>query len=73
MGRHPMTREAACILVVDDHGPSLMKMSMAVQALGHKVETARNGIEALSAMTRQNFDLLLLDIEMPELAFLRSG
>lgn len=57
----------ARILVVDDHGTSRMKMSMAVRALGHDVETATNGVEALEAMTRQNFDLLLLDIEMPEL------
>ncbi len=44
-----------------------MKMSMAVKALGHEVETANDGVQALEAMTRTSFDLLLLDIEMPEL------
>lgn len=66
-GGFAMTDRPANILVVDDHGTSRMKMSMAVRALGHTVDTATNGVEALQFLENQEFDLMLLDIEMPEL------
>lgn len=62
-----MTDFPARALVVDDHGTSRLKMSMAVRALGHDVDTATNGLEALEFLEKQDFDIVLLDIEMPEL------
>lgn len=62
-----MSETPARVLVVDDHGTSRLKMSMAVRALGHDVDTAANGIEALQYLHQQEFDIVLLDIEMPEL------
>ena len=59
--------ETSTILVVDDHATNRMKISMAVRALGHEVETANDGVEALQMLRNHNFDLLLLDIEMPNL------
>ena len=59
--------ESSTILVVDDHATNRMKISMAVRALGHEVETANDGVEALQMLRDHSFDLLLLDIEMPNL------
>jgi CheY-like chemotaxis protein len=32
---------------------------------GHRVSVAANGLEALEALERQSFDLVLMDIQMP--------
>ena len=40
---------------------------MAVRALGHEAEQAENGVVALEMMRAQPFDLILLDIVMPEM------
>lgn len=55
------------VLVVDDHPTNRLKLSLAVQALGHATELARNGIEALERLRAGRFDLVLLDIVMPEM------
>jgi two-component system, sensor histidine kinase and response regulator len=34
---------------------------------GHRVSIANNGIEALSAIDRQSFDVVLMDVQMPEM------
>jgi class 3 adenylate cyclase/CheY-like chemotaxis protein len=55
------------VLVVDDHLTNRLKLSMAVKNLGHTVELAENGLQALELLRAQAFDLVLLDILMPEL------
>jgi CheY-like chemotaxis protein len=34
---------------------------------GHSVHVAENGIEAVEAFKNHNFDLILMDVEMPEM------
>ena len=53
------------VLVVDDHATDRLKMSMAVKNLGHDVEAAENGKEAMSKLNGADFDLVLLDLWMP--------
>ena len=55
------------MLVVDDHPTVRMKLSLAVQALGHTAEEAVDGEDALSRLERGGIDLVLLDIVMPRL------
>ena len=53
------------VLVVDDE-PALRKTIRAsLAASGYTVEEAGNGGEALGAIQRQPFDLVLLDVNMP--------
>src|SRR5262249_39250773 len=38
-----------------------------LQKRGHTVTLARSGVEALTAMESQSFDLVLMDVQMPEM------
>ena len=55
------------ILVVDDHRTTRMKLSLGLKQQGHTVAEAENGREALEKLRADPFDLVLLDIMMPEL------
>ena len=55
------------VLVVDDHATDRLKLSMAIKRLGHRVEAAAAGPEALEMMGESQFDLVLLDLLMPEM------
>jgi len=62
-----MKSQPGYILVVDDSPTIRMKLSFDLETQGHSVTTARNGREALTLMQEQAFDLVLLDILMPEM------
>jgi len=55
------------ILVVDDHPTTRLKLSLGLQKQGHTVAEAENGVQALEILRSDSFDLLLLDIVMPEM------
>ena len=55
------------LLVVDDDDGNREMLSRRLARLGHQVTTAVNGREALELLSRAPFDVMLLDIEMPEL------
>lgn len=55
------------ILVVDDHKPNRLKLSLGLKKQGHTVDVAENGRDALDKLRAQPFDLVLLDIMMPEM------
>jgi signal transduction histidine kinase/DNA-binding response OmpR family regulator/HPt (histidine-containing phosphotransfer) domain-containing protein len=55
------------VLLAED---GLANQRVAVELLnqrGHTVVVAKNGIEALEALQRDDFDLILMDIQMPEM------
>ncbi|HWQ20068.1 MAG TPA: PAS domain S-box protein, partial [Methanotrichaceae archaeon] len=60
--RHPLK-----ILVVEDN---LVNQKVAVRMLermGYRADIASNGLEVLQALERQHYDLVLMDIQMPEM------
>jgi class 3 adenylate cyclase len=57
----------ARLLVVDDNKVNRLLLARNVELQGHHVTTAENGRVALETLRREAFDLLLLDIEMPEM------
>ncbi|MDX1562275.1 MAG: EAL domain-containing protein [Gammaproteobacteria bacterium] len=59
--------EALRILIVDDDVTALMMMAEALGNAGYDVVEASNGVEALKEFRERSPDLVLLDIEMPEL------
>jgi sigma-B regulation protein RsbU (phosphoserine phosphatase) len=63
-----MNPSTTSILVVDDIPENRDLLARRLKRLGvGYVEEAVNGIEALAAIERKNFDLVLLDIMMPEM------
>jgi len=62
-----MTTAYGSILVVDDNRMNRLKLFLALQQQGHAVSQAENGREALAMIKTQSFDLVLLDIVMPEM------
>ena len=57
----------ATVALVDDDRNILRSVSMALEAEGFRVRTFRDGAEALTALTHQPADLVVLDIKMPRL------
>ena len=57
----------ASILVVDDQPQILESMQMTLGLAGYRVCTADTGIGALSILQTQLIDLIITDIEMPQL------
>jgi adenylate cyclase len=55
------------LLVVDDNRVNRLLLGRALEQLGHTVTFAENGREALVALAKRPVDLVLLDIEMPEM------
>jgi adenylate cyclase len=53
--------------VVDDNRVNRLLLGRALEQLGYAVTFAENGREALETLRRRAVDLVLLDIEMPEL------
>jgi DNA-binding response OmpR family regulator len=55
------------ILVVDDTEPNLRLLRALLTGAGYEVVTANCGTEGIAAATREQPDLILLDIMMPDL------
>jgi len=53
--------------VVDDNRVNRLLIGRALEQLGHRVTFAENGREALQELRQRAVDLVLLDIEMPEM------
>ena len=55
------------IALVDDEQSILASVSLALEAEGYEVDTFHNGLEALNALEKNNYDLGLFDIKMPKM------
>jgi sigma-B regulation protein RsbU (phosphoserine phosphatase) len=63
----PETSPGGLLLVVDDNEMNRDMLSRRLLRQGHQVEMATNGREALAMIESRAFDLVLLDIMMPEM------
>lgn len=55
------------LLIVDDNKVNRLLLSRSIEMLGHKAALAENGRIAMEMLAEGDYDLLLLDIEMPEM------
>ena len=55
------------VLLAEDDARNIFALSSVLEPLGVRLEIARNGREALQRLERQDIDLVLMDIMMPEL------
>ncbi|MBF0495687.1 MAG: PAS domain S-box protein [Deltaproteobacteria bacterium] len=55
------------LLLVEDNPVNLKLASHILKKQGHTLATAGTGIEALEALENNRFDLILMDVQMPEM------
>jgi signal transduction histidine kinase len=55
------------ILIVDDNSTNLSILSQSLKSAGYKVRMAVDGLDALTQVERSHPELILLDIQMPNL------
>jgi DNA-binding response OmpR family regulator len=58
----------AKILVVDDEPDTLGLIELTLRTAGYQVQTASGGEEALKKIREESFNLILLDIMMPDVS-----
>jgi signal transduction histidine kinase len=61
----PQGHDAANILLVDDQPARLLTYRAVLEPLGHNLVEVSSGLQALEALMKQDFALVLLDVKMP--------
>lgn len=55
------------ILLADDHLVNQKLGLFILQNMGYRADVAGNGLEVLQALRRQSYDVVLMDVQMPEM------
>lgn len=55
------------ILIVEDHAINQRLVMFLLKRAGYQADAVGNGLEAVEAVQRQDYDLVFMDIQMPEL------
>jgi signal transduction histidine kinase/CheY-like chemotaxis protein len=66
------TRAPLRVLVADDNEINLKVAQRMLQGFGYSSDVAGNGLEVLDAVQRQSYDLILMDMQMPEMDGLQA-
>jgi CheY-like chemotaxis protein len=60
--RHPLS-----ILLAEDNVTNQRLALLVLERLGYRADVAANGLEVLQSLRRQPYDLVLMDVQMPEM------
>ncbi|MGB6297444.1 MAG: ATP-binding protein [Rivularia sp. (in: cyanobacteria)] len=55
------------ILLVEDYPTNQKMITLMLQRMGYQADIANNGLEALTALRCQSYDVVLMDMQMPEM------
>jgi CheY-like chemotaxis protein len=61
------------ILLAEDHRVNQKIALLMLERLGYRADVAGNGLEVLEALRRQVYDVVLLDVQMPEMDGLEAA
>jgi CheY-like chemotaxis protein/HPt (histidine-containing phosphotransfer) domain-containing protein len=64
---------AGHILVVEDQKANAILAKSLLEDMGHEVDLASNGVEALDRLSQRRFDVVLMDLEMPVMGGLEAA
>jgi CheY-like chemotaxis protein len=67
MGQAPVSRLGSSILLVEDNPDNQHTALATLRHLGMTADVACNGREALAALNRKHYDVLLMDVHMPDM------
>jgi CheY-like chemotaxis protein len=66
--RHPLR-----ILLAEDNVVNQKLAMRLLQQMGYRADLASNGIEAVESVQRQSYDVILMDVQMPEMDGLEAS
>lgn len=61
------------ILFADDNAVLRLSVRAMLRALGHQIDVVHNGLEAVDAASRGEYDVVLLDVQMPVMGGLEAA
>lgn len=67
LDRHLAEKTPLHLLVAEDNPVNQKLVVRVLQQLGYRADVAANGIEVLDALRRQRYDIVFMDIQMPEM------
>jgi CheY-like chemotaxis protein len=69
----PPASKALRVLLAEDNLVNQKVALLMLEQLGYRADVASNGLEALTALRRQPYEVILLDVQMPELDGLETA
>ncbi len=61
----PGGREALRVLIAEDNAVNIQLLTILLEHMGYRADVATNGAEAIAALRRQAYDVILMDVQMP--------
>ncbi|MFA6233867.1 MAG: response regulator [Bacteroidota bacterium] len=73
LDRHLAERFPLRILIAEDNAVNQKLVMRILQQVGYRADVAANGLEVLDALNRQTYDIVFMDIQMPEMDGLEAA